>query len=88
MPDSVPEPVCLIAVCHTDGCPAAGQECVGVYYPYGDYDPPRYLGQCGPCGQPITDLRPCSDPVPQPPAESDDVPMPVPVAPAPVEEAA
>ncbi|MFB7222479.1 hypothetical protein, partial [Streptomyces sp. NPDC056227] len=56
----------LIAVCHTPECPVQDQEFVNTYYPYGAYNPPRYMGQCGQCQQPITDLRPVTDPIPDP----------------------
>ncbi|MFJ8110417.1 hypothetical protein [Streptomyces sp. NPDC096132] len=80
----LPAPVSLVAVCHTDGCTAAELECLGVYYPYGDTDPPCYMGQCGSCQQPITDLRPAPVPsAPVPPAEETPAPTPVPVEPSP-----
>lgn len=83
-PTNLPTPVQLVAVCHTDGCPAQNEEHVNTYYPVGDYDPPRYMGQCGPCQQPITDLRPApasSADTPPPPPEPD-APAPVPVEPS------
>lgn len=68
-----PVPVRLIAVCHTAGCPAEGKECPGTYYAVPGTNPPRYNGQCGQCGQPITDLRvppdgtePAPEPTPEP----------------------
>lgn len=77
----LPPSVRLIAVCRTPGCPAEGQEHEGTYYPYGDYDPPRYMGQCGPCQQPITDLRPTQAPAPatDPAPAPEEVPVPTPV---------
>lgn len=76
--EDFPQSVQLIAVCHAPDCPVEGQEFEGTYYPYGTYDPPRYMGQCGRCGQPITDLR--SVPTPTEPAPD---PTPGPEAPAP-----
>ncbi|WP_399559300.1 hypothetical protein OH809_45125 (plasmid) [Streptomyces sp. NBC_00873] len=82
--EDFPPSVQLIAVCHTPGCPVEGQEFVGTYYPYGTYDPPRYMGQCGRCQQPITDLRPVTNPAPDPDPEP---PAPVPVEPSPTDTA-
>ncbi|MEU3656396.1 hypothetical protein AB0E67_27040 [Streptomyces sp. NPDC032161] len=82
--DDFPPSVQLIAVCHTSGCPVEGQEFIGTYYPYGTYDPPRYMGQCGRCGKPITDLRPVPEPVPDP---APDTPAPTPVEPSPADTA-
>ena len=81
----VPDPVRLVAVCHTPGCPVEGQECQGAFYPYGDHAPPRYLGQCGRCQQPITDLRkpPPDVPTPAPGQAEPPAPAPVPVEPSP-----
>lgn len=78
----LPPPVQLVAVCHTDGCTAEGEEHSGFYYPCGDFDPPRYMGQCGPCQQPITDLRPVANPDPVPEPEEANAPAPVPVEPS------
>jgi hypothetical protein len=45
----------LTAVCRTPGCRAEGIPFEGVYFE--NLEPPLYRGQCGLCGQPITDLR-------------------------------
>jgi hypothetical protein len=78
----LPPPVQLEAVCHSDGCPVEGQAFPGFYYPVGDFDPPRYMGQCGRCQQPITDLRPAITPDPVPAPEEATAPAPVPVEPS------
>ena len=78
-PDA-PPPALLIAVCHTPGCPSEGVECVNAYYPYGDYNPPRYMGQCGRCQQPIIDLRPAPDPDPS--QDDPTPPPPIPIEPS------
>ncbi|MFC8207927.1 hypothetical protein [[Kitasatospora] papulosa] len=78
--EDFPPSVQLIAVCHTPGCPVEGQEFEGTYYPYGTYDPPRYMGQCGPCGQPYTDLRHPTEP-PANPEPDPTTPTPTPVEP-------
>ncbi|MFG3048148.1 hypothetical protein ACGFZR_24850 [Streptomyces sp. NPDC048241] len=86
-----PTPVQLIAVCHTDSCPAEAKECPGTYYPYGEHTPPRYMGQCGACQQPITDLRPATtstEPPPGPGQADTPAPTPVPVEPSTPEGAA
>lgn len=84
--EDFPPSVQLIAVCHTTGCPVEGQEFEGTYYAYGTFDPPRYMGQCGRCGTPITDLRPVTNPAPVPdPAPAEPTPTPVPVEPVPIE---
>ncbi|MEU5490250.1 hypothetical protein AB0G98_21235 [Streptomyces sp. NPDC020196] len=77
--EDFPPSVQLIAVCHTPDCPVENQEFEGTYYPYGTYDPPRYMGQCGRCGQPYTDLRPA--PTPTEPAPVPETPTPTPVEP-------
>ncbi|GHH21972.1 hypothetical protein [Streptomyces lanatus] len=51
-----PEAAIMVATCHTAGCPAEGEPCVGTYY--ANAEPPIYRGMCMPCGQPITDLVP------------------------------
>lgn len=81
----LPAAVQLIAVCHTPGCPVEDEECLGTYYPAGGFDPPRYMGQCGRCMQPITDLRhpPATVPAPEPEPEEPPAPTPVPVEPFP-----
>jgi hypothetical protein len=78
-PDA-PTPVELIAVCHTPGCPVEGQSSVNAYYPYGNSTPPVYMGQCGGCQQPITDLQPVPSPA-LPMAEAP-APTPIPVEPS------
>ncbi|WP_405613303.1 hypothetical protein [Streptomyces sp. NBC_00076] len=45
----------LTAICRTRGCPAEGLPFEGTYFE--NPAPPMYRGQCGRCGQPITDLR-------------------------------
>lgn len=45
----------LIAVCRVPGCRAEGIPFEGVYFE--NLEPPLYRGQCGQCGQPITELR-------------------------------
>ncbi|SED62010.1 hypothetical protein SAMN05428942_2142 [Streptomyces sp. 2112.2] len=47
--------VTLIATCGTQGCPAEATPFEGVYFENPEH--PLYRGQCGQCGQPITDLR-------------------------------
>ncbi|MEU5660067.1 hypothetical protein ABZ802_31290 [Streptomyces sp. NPDC047737] len=82
--EDFPKSVQLIAVCHTPDCPVEGQEFEGTYYPYGTYDPPRYIGQCGRCGQPYTDLRSIpapTDPAPTEPEPDPETPAPIPVEP-------
>ncbi len=83
-PAILPAPVQLIAVCHSDpaSCPVAGQEFEGTYYPYGTFEPPRYMGQCGRCLTPYTDLRPTINPTPPTATGSDTVPTPEPVEPS------
>ncbi|MFH9236024.1 hypothetical protein [Streptomyces globisporus] len=83
--DDFPPSVQLIAVCHTPGCPVEGQEFEGTYYAYGNYDPPRYMGQCGRCGQPYTDLRPVTTPPPTAPDPDPTPPAPTPVEPSPAD---
>ncbi|WP_392838601.1 hypothetical protein [Streptomyces sp. LN500] len=78
--EDIPPSIQLIAVCHTPECPVQDQEFVNTYYPVGNYVPPRYMGQCGRCQQPITDLRPVDNPAPEP---DPDPPAPVPVEPSP-----
>lgn len=79
--DDLPPSVQLIAVCHTPGCPVEGQAFEGAYYPYGNYDPPRYMGQCGRCEQPYTDLRPAPTPTEPAPDPNPETPTPAPVEP-------
>lgn len=78
----LPPPVQLEAVCRGGGCPVEGQAFPGLYYPVGDFDPPRYMGQCGRCQQPITDLRPVANPAPAPAPVDEAAPAPVPVEPS------
>ncbi len=43
------------AICRTPVCRAEGTPFEGTYFE--NPEPPMYRGQCGQCGQPITDLR-------------------------------
>lgn len=50
------ETVLMVATCHTPGCPVEGRPFTAPFYP--NPDPPTFRGQCGQCGQPVTDIVP------------------------------
>ena len=52
------QPVEMIAICHTEGCPVQDVPYNAWVYPVGTFDPPLYYVFCGRCGQRITDLQP------------------------------
>lgn len=58
--EDVPASAMLVATCHTEGCPAENEPCVGLYY--ANAEEPIYRGMCMGCGEPVTDLVPYTAP--------------------------
>lgn len=51
-----PQPVMVIATCHTEGCPVDGKPFEVPVYP--NPAPPVYYVICGQCSQQVTDIVP------------------------------
>lgn len=54
--DEEPQPVMMVATCHTSGCPEAEKPIEAPFFP--NTEPPLYRAVCAGCGNTVTDIVP------------------------------